>query len=366
MKYIFYGGLVSIIVGVMVTGIIVLSGNHIAHDGQDRSQSRTYAGHQAAPIQPEQKESTKQLYHCPMHPTYISDKPGDCPICGMKLVPIKEDGQSSTGSVAGQATVSISPQQEHLIGVKTEMVMKRDLTPLIRVSGRVAYDPELYIAIAEYRSAVANKQESLINSTSLRLRQLGLSEEQIKQLPKAKDEPSSLLLPGATVWIYANIYEYEIGLVQPGQTITATSMALPGREFSGTIKAIDPILNKETRSLRVRAEVANSEGLFKPEMYVDVTINVALGNKLAMPDSAVLDTGTRQLVFVKTGPGRYEPRQVKLGQSAEGYREALDGVAEMEEVVTSANFFIDSESKLKSAISTMGSGHKHGTTDEHR
>lgn len=353
MRYLFYGGLVSIIVGVLVTVIIILSGHPLSHDGHKGPASATDV------VQ-------KQMYHCPMHPTYTSDKPGDCPICNMKLVPIKEDAQSSTGSVVGQATVSITPQQEQLIGVKTEMVMKRDLTALIRAGGRVAYDPELYVAMAEYRRVAAGKDADLINAVGLKLRQMGLSEEQLKELVVSQVEPVNLLLgkAGDNIWVYANIYEYEIGLVRPGQTITATSVALPGKEFSGSIKAIDPILNKETRSLRVRAEVANPEGLLKPEMYVDVIINVALGKKLSLPESAVLNTGTRQLVFVKIGEGRYEPREVKTGQSANGYVEVLNGVLEMEEVVTSANFLIDSESKLKAAISGMG--HSHGSDTEKR
>ncbi|MFA5794304.1 MAG: efflux RND transporter periplasmic adaptor subunit [Candidatus Brocadiia bacterium] len=306
-----------------------------------------------------------QMYHCPMHPSYVADKPGDCPICNMKLVPFSPAGAGATSTVPGQAAVNITAQQEQLIGLKTSMVLKRDLTALVRASGRVAYDPELYVAIAEYRRVAETKDSQLIRSVALKLRQMGLSEEQIKELAQrsGSDSSNNLLLsrPGGTVWVYAQIYEHEIGLVKAGQVITASSIALPGKTYSGPIKAIDSILDKQTRTLRVRAEVSNPEGLLKPEMYLDVIINAGLGNKLAVPQEAVLNTGTRQLVFVKTGPGIYEPREIKTGQTAEGYYEVLAGLAEMEEVVTAANFFIDSESKLKAALPAAGQQeHKHG------
>jgi len=315
-----------------------------------------------------------QMYHCPMHPSYVSDKPGDCPICNMKLVPFSPAGAGATSTVPGQATVNITAQQEQLIGLKTSMVMKRRLTALVRASGRVAYDPELYVAIAEYRRAAETKDAQLIRAVALKLRQMGLSEEQIKELAQrsGSDQSNNLLLsrPGGTVWVYAQIYEHEIGLVKAGQVITASSIALPGKIYSGPIKAVDSILDKQTRTLRVRAEVANPEGLLKPEMYLDVIINAELGDKLAVPQEAVLNTGTRQLAFVKTGPGRYEPREIKTGQTADGYYEVLSGLAEMEEVVTAANFFIDSESKLKAALPAAGQSeskpkpgqqeHKHG------
>ena len=135
---------------------------------------------------------------------------------------------------------------------------------------------------------------------------------------------------------------------------------LPGKSFLGIVKAIDPILSTESRTIRVRGEVPNAEGLLKPEMYVDAKIFADLGQKLAIPEEAVINTGERTLAFVVTEGGRYDPRELKLGQEAEGYYEVISGVSEGERVVTSANFLIDSESKLKSAVSGMGNSHKHG------
>lgn len=330
---------------------------------------------------------TKAKYHCPMHPTYVSDKPGDCPICGMRLVPIESeevhektvsetDGAKGAPTVSGRADVNISSNREQLIGVRTEKVTRRDLTFIIRASARVAYDPDLYSAMSEYKEALIardkikdspwpeahDRADALLNASTLRLRQLGLSQDQINNILSTSANPTNLLIgqSGGTIWVYAQIYEYESGLVREGQSVEIAPSAFPGRRFWGKVKAVDPILNSETRSLRIRVEVPNPEGLLKPEMYADAIIRVSLGQRLAIPVEALIDTGTRQLVFVMKGKGQYEPREVRTGHEAEGAYELLSGVKEGESVVASANFLIDSESKLKAAISEAdGGGHQH-------
>ncbi|MDD5686634.1 MAG: efflux RND transporter periplasmic adaptor subunit [Elusimicrobia bacterium] len=367
-----------------------------------------------------------QKYQCPMHPTYISDKPGNCPICGMKLVPMKEksvpqpmkkkimyrssmnpgeisgkpgkdsmgmemvpyevdeNSPAGTSKVEGLSKVTISEEKQQLIGVKTGIVKKRKIIFDIRASGRVAHDPELYNAIVEYKQTLDRRKElvaenalntneneqesqigiqqadSLLDSSALKLKHLGLSDDQITELSKSSETFTNLILvgkPGGTVWIYAQIYMSEVDLVKPGQIMDVTSVALPGKTFSGVIKAVDTYLESESRTLRARAEVSNPEGLLKPDMYVDAVIHVDFGEKIAVPEEAVIDTGTRQVVFVKKGAGLpadrqgvYEPREIKVGHSAEGYYEIISGLSVGEEVVTSANFLIDSESSLKSAI----------------
>lgn len=348
-------------------------------------------------------------YHCPMHPTYIADKPGDCPICGMKLVPMQEKaseekkkivyrstmlpnevsdkpGKDSMGmdmvaveaaasalpsKVSGLESVNISSEQEQLIGVKTDVLKKRNLELSIRAGGRVAHDPELYNALSEYKQTLLTYEDmkskdvsaeilkqtwDLLESSKFKLTHLGLSEEQINKMVKENNSSSLLLVnkSGGTVWIYAQVYEYEAGLVKEGQKIEFSSIAFPGKKFSGTIKSIDTYLDSETRTLKVRAEVQNKEGLLKPEMYVDASIFVDLGKKLAVPLEAVLDTGVRKIVFVKVSKGVYEPREIVTGYQADKYYEIISGVKEGETVVTSANFLIDSESRLKSAISGAG------------
>ncbi len=208
---------------------------------------------------------------------------------------------------------------------------------------------------------VKERSEALIRSSILRLRQMGLSEDQISELSSRTEDPTNLLLSdkGGSVWVYAQIYEYETGIVKRGQMMEVTSSAFPGRSFRGRVVAVDSILNPETRTLKVRGEVPNPEGLLKPEMYVDTVIHIDLGRKLAIPEEAVLKTGTRQIIFVEAGPGQFEPREIKVGGKAEDHYEVLSGVKEGEKVVTSANFLIDSESKLKSALSGAGGGHSH-------
>ena len=304
-------------------------------------------------------------YRNPMNPKATSPVPMKDSM-GMDYVPVYAEDVSET-SVAGQASTVISAQKRQLIGMKTEVVARRRLKFTVRASGSVAYDPELYNAIAEHHSAmvardkvkdspwpdVHERAEALVRAATLRLRQLGLSEAQIGAFTGMESAPENLLLGGSggTVWIYAQIYEYEISQVRPGQQAEITTPAYPGRVFHGTVKAVDPNLSAETRSLRVRVEVPNPDGLLKLEMFVNAAIKADLGTKLALPEAALLDSGERKLVFVELGEGRIEPREVRVGSVADGYYELLSGVREGERVVTTANFFIDSESRLKSALS---------------
>ena len=137
---------------------------------------------------------------------------------------------------------------------------------------------------------------------------------------------------------------------------------LPGARVHGKVVFISPTLEADTRTARVRVELANAGGLLKPAMYgsVDLVGGHARGKALAVPDSAVLDSGTRQVVLVQRGEGLFEPRSVKLGMRADGYVEVLDGVAAGESVVVRANFLIDAESNLKAALETFGGHGGHG------
>jgi Cu(I)/Ag(I) efflux system membrane fusion protein len=153
------------------------------------------------------------------------------------------------------------------------------------------------------------------------------------------------------VWVLVDIAERDLERVAIGQTVDVRPRAFAHRAFSGKVALIYPHLNAQTRTARVRIELANPEGLLRPDMYVDAEINT--GNPapvLSVPDSAVLDTGSRQAVFIDKGQGRFEPRDVKLGPRGGGYVEIREGVADGEPVVVSANFLIDAESNLKAAL----------------
>lgn len=158
----------------------------------------------------------------------------------------------------------------------------------------------------------------------------------------------------STVWINAEIYEYEVPFVQMGQLATVTFSSYPGEQFHGRVSYVYPYLNKEARTVKVRLELPNPGVLLKPDMYGDVLIRVNRGTNLAIPEQAVLDSGKRTLVFVVRGEGLFEPRTVRLGPKIGPYYEVREGLTEGEQVVTSGNFLIDSESKLMAATNMMG------------
>lgn len=155
------------------------------------------------------------------------------------------------------------------------------------------------------------------------------------------------------VWVLADVYESDAPFVRLGQTARMSLSYLPGRTWTGKVTFIAPVLDEKSRTVQVRLEFENSDRTLKPEMYADVALERPLGRVVAVPDSAVLSTGTRDLVFVARGDGRFEPRTVKTGAKVAGYYEIREGISAGEEVVTQANFLIDSESRLKSALSGM-------------
>ena len=164
----------------------------------------------------------------------------------------------------------------------------------------------------------------------------------------------------SVVWALVDVAERDLGSVAVGQPVTVRARSFPGRQFDGKISVIYPQVNRETRTARVRVELANADFALLPDMYVDAEIAVEGGKPvLAVADNSVLDTGSRQAVFVEKGDGRFEPRIVKLGRRGEGYIEVREGIQAGEAIVTSANFLIDSESNLKAALKSYaqaGSG----------
>lgn len=159
----------------------------------------------------------------------------------------------------------------------------------------------------------------------------------------------------STVWVYADIYEYELPFVRVGQTATISLSYYPGEVFTAKVTYIYPYLDEKTRTGKVRFELANtSDWKLKPAMYATTELEASLGEKLVIPESAVLDAGVRQVVFVDKRQGRFAPQEVRLGDRVDRYVEVLEGLTAGERVVTSGNFLIDSESKLQAAESMMG------------
>jgi membrane fusion protein, copper/silver efflux system len=161
----------------------------------------------------------------------------------------------------------------------------------------------------------------------------------------------------SVVWVLADVSERDLSFIAPGQPVTVTARAYPDRPFIGKTGVIYPMLNKDTRTARVRIELANPDGILRPNMYADAVIASGSGAPvIAVPESAVIESGARQSVIVDKGEGRFEPRTVKTGMRGNGFAEIKEGIAEGEKAVTSANFLIDAESNLRAALSSLEAG----------
>jgi membrane fusion protein, copper/silver efflux system len=258
------------------------------------------------------------------------------------------------------------------------------------------YSPELVSTQEEYLVAlqakksltkspfpeVAGSGDSIAESAKRRLKLWDITDEEIQKLEESGKSKKTLTLyspfsgfvleksaykgmnvmPGAAlfkladlsvVWLIADIYEYELPFIRLGQQASVQLSYTPGEIFTGKAIYIYPSLNPETRTAKVRFELPNPHGKLKPEMYANVEIKVHLGQKLTVPEGAIIDTGLRQLAIIDKGNGYFEPREVKVGAKVDNYYEVIKGLKAGERVVTSANFLIDSESKLKEAVAGM-------------
>ena len=262
------------------------------------------------------------------------------------------------------------------------------------------YSPELIGALREYALAVQgetalsnadddakNSMQQLAAASLARLKNWGIEDQQIKELAQDKNKRgltfyapvSGIVLekkavqgmrfmPGemlyqiadlSSVWIVADVFEQDISSVKTGTKARVKINAYPDKQFDAVITYVYPTLNAATRTVAVRLEMANPQGLLKPAMFAQVEMPVGGKAKvLTVPTSAVIDSGTRQIVLVQLAEGRFEPREVKLGSRSDDYVEVLNGVAEGEQVVVAANFLIDAESNLKAALGSLG--HAHG------
>lgn len=309
------------------------------------------------------------VYQCSMHPQIVRREPGTCPICGMPLQRVEDAGVEVAG-VPGHVAFTLPMERQQLIGVTQGTAEVRSLTRDLRTAATVADDPGLYQALIEYREALRTRgalrggiQESsasgdtLVRAAALKLRRQGVGEREIAAL--ADVDPTSLILPGSRMWIYAQVFEEDVPLLRAGMPVSVEVPSEPGRTLTSTILAIDPTVSPESRTVRVRALVTTPDASLRPGTFVTATFRLSLGERLAIPREAVLDAGMQRLVFVVADGTRFEPRAVTLGRRADDFVEVLDGVAAGERVVTSANFLIDSESRLKAAVAAFGAAPAH-------
>lgn len=392
----------------------------------------------AGPAATGEQRTAGARYHCPMHPTMVSDQPGDCPICGMRLVPMEEGRPEPPPGggeqVAGRVPVIVPLAKQQLIGVRTDTVMKARMVHTIRTVGRVTYDetrlhhvhtkidgwierlyanatgelikegqpvltiysPELLASAQEYLLAVRARErlagatlpeiresgDELVQSARRRLSLFDVTEDQIHDLEAKGVAPRTMTIQApitghiivrnvlqgekiesgtnvldiadlSRVWVLADVYEYELPFVREGQKATMTLSYLPGRTFEGKITLVYPVLSEATRTVKVRLEFPNPDLALKPEMFGEVEIESEAGDGLIVTDSAVISSGARDIVFVDRGEGYLEPREVKLGVRLADKVQILAGLAEGERIVVSGNFLIDSESRLKAALSAV-------------
>ena len=362
-------------------------------------------------------------YTCSMHPSVRQSGPGQCPICGMELTPVTKGELSSgivTVDEVRRQRIGVKIDEVRkaplTLTVRAVGVVKYDESKLEDVSLKVAgwirglkvdatgqpvkkgdvlfhlYSPELFAAQQEYlvalRARNGDPSDPLVRAARQRLRLWDIPQAQIDALATRGEAVEAIAIrspatgyviektvvdgaavePGMRlyriaaldrVWVEAQVYESDLPHVKVGQRVEITLPFVPGKKFEGRIAYVYPYLEAGTRTGKVRIELPNPGGELKPEMYADVSFEVNQGERLQVPASAVIYTGPRRLVFVDLGEGRLQPREVKLGQRSGESFEVLDGLREGERVVTSGNFLIAAESRIRSAAEYWGGGRAH-------
>ena len=414
----------------------------------------------------------KQLYTCGMHPQIISDEPGLCPICEMKLTPIKNQNKSSgerkilfyrnpmnpnitsptpmkdqmgmdyvpiyEDEAGSEGIVSIDPTVQQNMNIKTAVVEKKSISSILTTNGilqtdetreyivttkvdgwieklyvnytgqfvqagsklMVIYSPMLvsaqqeFITALSYQSSTASSSlkeiqkssnELVINSIR-KLQLLNVSDTEIERLKNTKEVKTTItlyaqnsgtvleknILDGqkimagepllkisnlSNLWIIAEIYEQEVQKVKIWSAAQIKFNYLPGKNYQGRVSFIYPVIDEKSRTVKVRIDVPNSNGELKPSMFANVEI---VGPQFTVTpvitENAVIRSGKMDIVIVSLGDGKFKPQMVDLGIYSDGFYQVLDGLSEGDNIVSSAQFLIDSESNLKAAISKFQSG----------
>jgi len=361
------------------------------------------------PTVAEASGSRKILYYRnPMGLSDISNVPKKDPM-GMDYIPVYE------GEDAGDATVKLSAGKIQRIGVKTEPAGRRVVTEPVRAPGSIQLDERRIAVISLRAEAFIDSVEDVTTGSEVRqgqplfrfyspaitsagalylsapaapgsaqrLLNYAVPQQILTEIERTRQVPTSMTwtaprdgivlernvvagmraMPGdvlfriadhTVVWAMVDVAERDLAAVHEGEAVMVRVRSYPDRTFPGTVALVYPHLNPATRTVPVRIELANPEMLLKPDMYAQAEIETGSTEPvLEVPDSAVIDSGDRQIVLVDKGEGRFEPRTVQLGRHGAGYVEIRDGLKDGESVVVSANFLIDAESNLKSALKSL-------------
>ena len=350
-------------------------------------------------------------YTCSMHTSVKSATPGTCPICSMDLVPVTKEEISSgaiTVSEGKRQTIGVKTQiiqsrpfVQELRAVGEVAVDTSRLTDVsLKFNGWIGeleanyigqkiekgqtlftvYGPDLLSAQEEYlQTRRHTRNKALLTAARRRLALWDVRPDQIKALekrgrayeylPLASPASGTLIeknivkgagiIPGKTllriadlsrIWVEARIYEYELAVVSEGMPVTIELPDLPQMKFTGTVDWLDPTVDQRTRTGRIRVELDNEDGRLKPGMFANVRLKRDLGERLVVPEEAVLYAGDTRVVFVDLGEGRLAPKRIKIGRRNADWIVVIDGLKEGDKVVTSGNFLIAAESKLKSGL----------------
>ena len=363
------------------------------------------------------------IWTCSMHPQIRKDEPGDCPICGMDLIPLLK-----SDAVMDDQAIEMSESAMKLAEVQTSVVTRGNVSKEVRLFGKIqaderllrtqtahipgrieqllvnvtgenvrkgqliakVYSPELLTAQKELLEALemADKYPAMLDAAREKLRLWKLSDQQITDIEKSgkvstvfdvyattsgivanrKVNTGDYVSTGdvlfemadlSRVWALFDAYESDLSWISLGQNLEFTAQAIPGKTFSGKVTFIDPVVDASSRITKVRVEVPNPGLKFKPEMFVNGIIQskqAGSGDQLIIPQSAVLWTGTRSIVYVKL-PGADHPtfkmREITLGSSMKDTYVVMDGLAEGDEIVTNGTFSVDAAAQLAGKTSMM-------------
>jgi len=380
-----------------------------------------------------------RLFQCPMHPAITSDHPGDCPICGMKLVEVDPHKSESSGQATsqdkGMAAVTIDPSRQQLIGLRTakvsqgavggtwHTVARIEVAPThvrktnVKVEGFVErifvdfvgqtvrkgqplfsiYSPALLAAQNEYLlalqtkdalakgGALADNSNTMVAAARRRLELWDVPASELDRLTTTREPSKTMTLvspiagvvtaknvvqgakvgPGeapyeitdlSEVWAMADAYESDLLRIKPGMNAVLTLAAYPNREFLGSVSFIDPVFDPKSRTVKVHLHFMNPKRELKPEMFGELTLQGVTRDGLRVPADAVIRAGSQDVVFLASGDGKFEPRVVQLGAKNGDDVEVTGGLDLGQEVVTRANFLVDSESQLRASLAAIG-GH---------